>query len=84
VTIENQLYELEEVAGRLGWVVVETFVDEESRGRKGREEWPALKRLMNAVFLEEVDVVAAWSVGQLGRSLQDLRKRRLSPTLRVG
>jgi DNA invertase Pin-like site-specific DNA recombinase len=27
---------------------------------------------MNAVIREEVDVVAAWSVGQLGRSLQDL------------
>jgi DNA invertase Pin-like site-specific DNA recombinase len=52
--------------------VVETFVDEESQGRKGREAWPALERLMNTVIREEVDVVATWSVGQLGRSLQDL------------
>jgi hypothetical protein len=38
--------------------VVETFVDEESQGRKGREAWPALERLMNTVIREEVDVVA--------------------------
>jgi DNA invertase Pin-like site-specific DNA recombinase len=68
-TIENQVYDLEQAAQCLGWEVVETFVDE---GRKGREEWPALERLMNAVIREEIDVIAAWSVGQLGRSLQDL------------
>jgi DNA invertase Pin-like site-specific DNA recombinase len=71
-TVENQLRELEAVAGRLGWEVVERFVDEGISGAKGRAERPALDRMLKAVIRGEVDVVAAWSVDRLGRSLQEL------------
>jgi DNA invertase Pin-like site-specific DNA recombinase len=71
-TAENQICELEEVAKRLGWEVVDRFIDQGISGAKGRDNRPALDRLLKAVIRGEVDVVAAWSVDRLGRSLQDL------------
>jgi DNA invertase Pin-like site-specific DNA recombinase len=71
-TVENQIRELETVAKRLGWEVVDRFIDQGISGAKGRENRPALDRLLKAVIRGEMDVVAAWSVDRLGRSLQDL------------
>jgi DNA invertase Pin-like site-specific DNA recombinase len=71
-TVENQLRELRAVAKRLGWEVVEEFVDEGISGTKGRDKRPALDRMLKSVIRGEVEVVAAWSVDRLGRSLQDL------------
>src|SRR3954468_10606863 len=71
-TVENQLRDLRLVAERLGWAVVEEFIDQGISGAKGREQRPALDSLLKAVIRGEVDVVAAWSVDRLGRSLQDL------------
>jgi Resolvase, N terminal domain len=41
-------------------------------GAKGREKRSGLDKLLKAVARREVDLVAAWSVDRLGRSLQDL------------
>ena len=71
-TVENQLRELRAVAERLRWEVVEEFVDQGISGAKGRDKRPALDSMLKAVIRGEVDVVAAWSVDRLGRSLQDL------------
>ncbi len=71
-TVENQIRELEVVAKRLGWEVVDHFIDHGISGAKGRGDRPALDKLLKAVIRGEVDVVAAWSVDRLGRSLQDL------------
>src|SRR4051812_21823595 len=71
-TVENQLHELRAVAERLGWAVVEEFIDQGISGAKGRDKRPALDGMLEAVIRGEVDVVAAWSVDRLGRSLQDL------------
>jgi DNA invertase Pin-like site-specific DNA recombinase len=71
-TIENQRCVLSEVAERKGWLIVAEFVDEGISGAKGRDERPAFDRLHRAIIRREVDVVAAWSVDRLGRSLQDL------------
>jgi len=71
-TVENQLRELQEVAERHGWNVVAIFKDEGISGAKGRDRRPGLDRLLKAVTRREVDLVAAWSVDRLGRSLQDL------------
>ena len=71
-TVENQIRELEVVAKRLGWEVVDCFIDQGISGAKGRGDRPALDRLLKEVIRGEVDVVAAWSVDRLGRSLQDL------------
>jgi DNA invertase Pin-like site-specific DNA recombinase len=71
-TIENQRRALSEVAERKGWRIVAEFVDEGISGAKGRDKRPAFDKLHKAIARREVDVVAAWSVDRLGRSLQDL------------
>lgn len=71
-TIENQRRELEAVAARHGWQVVATYADEGISGAKGRDKRPEFDRLCKAVARREFDMVAAWAVDRLGRSLQDL------------
>ena len=71
-TVENQLRELQQVGSRIGWEVVDRYIDQGISGAKGRAERPELDRMMRAVIRGELDVVAAWSVDRLGRSLQEL------------
>ena len=71
-TTENQTRQLHEVAGRLGWTVVAIFKDDGVSGTKGRDQRPGLDALMKGVARREFDLVAAWSVDRLGRSLPDL------------
>lgn len=71
-TTENQLRHLHEVAQRLGWTVVAIFNDEGISGSTGRDRRPGLDALMKGVARKEFDIVAAWSVDRLGRSLPDL------------
>ncbi len=71
-TTENQLLELRAVAERNGWEVVEVFTDNGVSGAKGRDQRPGLDDLLKGVARKEFDVVAAWSVDRLGRSLHDL------------
>ncbi|AWL92634.1 recombinase family protein [Bradyrhizobium ottawaense] len=71
-TTENQRRELMAVAERSGWQVVHVFEDAGVSGSKGRDHRPALAAMMKAVNRREIDIVAAWSVDRLGRSLIDL------------
>jgi len=71
-TVENQLRQLNEVAVRLGWTVVAVFTDEGISGAKGRDQRPGFDALLKGVARKEFDMIAAWSVCRLGRSLQDL------------
>jgi DNA invertase Pin-like site-specific DNA recombinase len=71
-TVENQLRELREIAERHGWIVAAEFKDAGISGAKGRDQRPGLDRLLHAVARREIDMVAAWSVDRLGRSLQNL------------
>jgi DNA invertase Pin-like site-specific DNA recombinase len=71
-TTANQRRELQVVAQRHGWSVVQVFEDAGISGAKGRNERPALDAILKAVTRREVDMVAAWSVDRLGRSLTDL------------
>ena len=71
-TVENQLRELRGVAARHDWQIVTEFSDKGISGAKGREQRPGLDKLPQAVARREVDMVLAWSVDRLGRSLQDL------------
>jgi hypothetical protein len=60
--------DLTAAAQRHGWRVVADFVDEGISGAKGRDQRTAFDQLCRYQF----DVIAAWSVACLGRSLQDL------------
>ena len=72
-TTANQRRELQGVAKRHGWSVVQIFEDAGiSSGARGRNERPALDAMLKAVTRREVDMVAAWSVDRLGHSLTDL------------
>ena len=69
---DNQRRELEAVAKRSGWQVVRVFEDAGISGAKGRDKRPGLDAMLKAVNAKEFDMVCAWSVDRLGRSLTDL------------
>jgi DNA invertase Pin-like site-specific DNA recombinase len=71
-TVENQLQPLREAAARLGWMIVAIHSDEGISGAKGRDRRPGLDAMLKAVVRGEYEIVAAWSVCRLGRSLPDL------------
>jgi DNA invertase Pin-like site-specific DNA recombinase len=71
-TVENQLLVLTAVAQRSGWEIVHTFSDEGISGAKARDKRPGYNALLMAIARREVQIVAAWSVDRLGRSLPDL------------
>ena len=65
----NQLLELRKVASKQGWSVSQEYVDVISGAKSSR---PELDKMMKAVMRGEVDMIAAWDVSRLGRSLQHL------------
>jgi DNA invertase Pin-like site-specific DNA recombinase len=71
-TTKNQRRELQAVAKRHGWTVSAVFEDAGISGSKDRKKRPGLDALLKGVARKEFDIVAAWSVDRLGRSLQDL------------
>src|SRR5262245_63099965 len=71
-TTANQERELRQVAERAGWEVVKVYKDHGVSGAKGRNKRPAFDALHKAAARREFDIVMAWSVDRLGRSLQDL------------
>ena len=71
-TTANQQRELEAVAARAGWQVAAIYKDEGISGSKGRDRRPGLDAMLKDVTRRQFDVVMAWSVDRLGRSLQDL------------
>jgi len=71
-TTENQRRELEAVAARSGWQVVDLYEDAGISGSNGREKRPGLDRLLKDATARRINMIAAWSVDRLGRSLQHL------------
>jgi DNA invertase Pin-like site-specific DNA recombinase len=71
-TTKNQRRELEVLAKRHGWIIVQVFEDAGVSGAKSRAQRPGLDALLKGVARRDFDLVAAWSVDRLGRSLQDL------------
>ena len=55
-----------------GWEVTEVDQDAGISGAKGREGRPAFDRLCQDATRRRFDIIGAWSVDRLGRSLQDL------------
>jgi DNA invertase Pin-like site-specific DNA recombinase len=67
-----QRAELLTVAKRAGWEIVEVYEDAGISGAKGRDQRPAFDRLLKDATRRRFDIVMAWSVDRLGRSLQHL------------
>ena len=66
---ENQLLRLREVAARAGWTITHTYTETASGAKRSR---PALDAMMADAARRKFDVVMAWDVSRLGRSLRDL------------
>jgi DNA invertase Pin-like site-specific DNA recombinase len=71
-TTANQERELREIAGRMGCEIVKVYKDHGISGAKGRDKRPAFDALCRDAAKRQFDVVMAWPVDRLGRSLQDL------------
>ena len=71
-TTANQERKLREVASRMGCEIVRVYKDHGISGAKGRDRRPQFDRLLRDAAQRGFDMVMAWSVDRLGRSLQDL------------
>jgi DNA invertase Pin-like site-specific DNA recombinase len=71
-TTANQERELREVASRIGCEITKIYKDHGISGAKGRDKRPAFDALCRDATHRRFDLVMAWSVDRLGRSLQDL------------
>lgn len=67
-TTENQRRELEAVAARRGWRIVQTYEDAAISGAKGRDKRPGLDAMMKDAARGRFDMVMVWAVDRLGRS----------------
>ena len=61
-TLENQIRELRQVAGRRGWDVVEIYNDAGISGAKGRNGRPGLDSMHKDASRRKFDVVMAWAI----------------------
>jgi DNA invertase Pin-like site-specific DNA recombinase len=71
-TIENQRLELERVASAKGWKIVSVFKDEGISGAFGRGVRSQYDAMLKNGIQAQHDVVMAWDVSRLSRSLSDL------------
>jgi DNA invertase Pin-like site-specific DNA recombinase len=71
-TTQNQRRELEGAAVHRGWQVVAVFEDAGISGAKARDKRPGLDQMLKEATRRKFEVVMAWSVDRLGRSLSDL------------
>lgn len=71
-TIDNQRLELERVAAARGWKIVSIFKDEGISGAFGRGVRSQYDAMLKRGVQAQHDVVMAWDVSRLSRSLSDL------------
>ena len=68
-TTENQRLVLAKVAGRRGWLIVQTYEDQGISGAKGRDQSPAYDQMLKNAVRRRFDVLMVWSIDRLGRSV---------------
>jgi len=71
-TVENQVQALRQIAERRGWEVIAQYSDAGISGSKGRDGRPGLDQMLKDAQRRHFDVVMAWAIDRLGRSLIDL------------
>jgi DNA invertase Pin-like site-specific DNA recombinase len=71
-SVENQEAELRATAERMGHEIVAVYRDKGFSGAKGRNGRPGFNAMHRDAARRRFDMVMAWSVDRLGRSLQDL------------
>lgn len=71
-TVENQVQSLRQIAERRDWEIVEQYSDAGISGAKGRDARPGLDQMLKDAQRRKFDLVMAWAIDRLGRSLIDL------------
>jgi len=71
-TTENQRLQLQAIAHKSDWEIVAIYDDSGISGTKGRSDRPAFDALLKGIARRDFQMVLAWSVDRLGRSLPDL------------
>jgi DNA invertase Pin-like site-specific DNA recombinase len=71
-TTANQEHELREIAGRMKVEITKVYRDHGISGAKSRDERPQFDALCRDAAKRQFEMIMAWSVDRLGRSLQDL------------
>jgi DNA invertase Pin-like site-specific DNA recombinase len=71
-TVENQQRSLEGIATHRGWEIVATYSDKGISGAKGRKDRPEFDRMLSDAGRGKFDVVMAFALDRIGRSLADL------------
>jgi DNA invertase Pin-like site-specific DNA recombinase len=72
-TCDNQINALTQIAERRGWqIVAAPYKDAGISGAKGRDRRPGLDQMLKDASRRKFDVIMAWSIDRLGRSLIDL------------
>lgn len=71
-TLDNQRLELQRVALARGWSIDVVYADDGVSGAKGRDKRPGFDQLLKDSVRARFDVVMAWDVSRLGRSLAGL------------
>ena len=71
-TVDNQRLALEAVCEQREWQVVQVYSDNGVSGAKGRNQRPGLDAILKDASRGRFDVVLAWALDRLGRSLMDL------------
>ena len=71
-TVENQRQALEQVARHRGWEIIATYSDKGISGSKGRKDRPEFDRMLSEAARGRFDVVMAFALDRIGRSLADL------------
>src|SRR3974377_2113195 len=71
-TIDNQVAALRQIAERRGWEGVGQYHDAGHSGDQGRDGRPGLDQMLNDAQRRKFDVIMAWAIDRLGRSLIDL------------
>lgn len=71
-TTDNQVQQLKEYVERMGWLLIDSYIDQGISGTKGKEARPEYARLNNDVLKRKFDVVLCWKLDRLSRSLKEL------------
>jgi DNA invertase Pin-like site-specific DNA recombinase len=71
-TVENQVAALRQIAERRGWEIIGQYSDAGISGAKGRDGRPGLDQMLKDAQRRKFDVIMAWAIDRLGRSLIDL------------
>jgi DNA invertase Pin-like site-specific DNA recombinase len=71
-TVQNQIEALTAIAEARGWTIAATYSDAGISGAKGRRERPGLDQLLKDAGRGKFNVVMAWTIDRIGRSLIDL------------